>query len=58
MRSYMPWGVRMRLYGCMRVIHHHKHMQAFSLLAKEETSPIKRLASLTTFKIIMGASAI
>lgn len=47
------------VYGCVCVIHKHPHMHTWSLFAKaEKTSPVKCLASLTIFKIIMGASAI
>lgn len=47
------------VYGCVCVIHKHSHVHTWPLFAKgEKTSPVKRLASLTIFKIIMGASAI
>lgn len=47
------------VYRCVCVIHKHPRVHARFLLAKgEEPSPVKRLASLTIFKIIMGASAI
>lgn len=57
---YTPLECRsVTVYGYMCEIHKHPHVHAQSLSAKgEETSPVKCLASLTIFKIIMGASAI
>lgn len=53
------WNVGMWLSRWVCVTHKHPRVHTRSLRAKgEETSPVKCLASLTIFKIIMGASAI